>query len=96
MSWIALFGARVIGNAIYRAIFGNAPDAATRAYSALIYFVQSVVESNPRVQAARAALEASGANRDAASRPLYNLELSLDTEYSDTDTRAAGISQTLD
>jgi outer membrane protein, heavy metal efflux system len=63
---------------------------------ALIQFVQTVVETNPRVQAARAALEASGAFRDAASRPLYNPELFLDAENSDTETRAVGLSQTLD
>ncbi len=72
------------------------PVIQTGADPALIRFVQSVVESNPRVQAARAALDASGAFRDAASRPLYNPELSLDAENSDTDTRALGISQTLD
>jgi len=69
---------------------------AMRADPALIQFVQAVVESNPRVLAARAALEASEAYRDAESRPLYNPELSLDAENSDTDTRAVGISQTLD
>ena len=68
----------------------------TRANLELIEFVQSVVDSNPRVQAARSALDASGAYRDAASRPLYNPELSLDAEDSDTETRAIGISQTLD
>ncbi len=68
----------------------------TRADPALIQFIQSVVDTNPRVQAARAALDASGAYRDAASRPLYNPELSLDAENSDTDTRSIGISQTLD
>jgi outer membrane protein, heavy metal efflux system len=68
----------------------------TRANLELIEFVQSVVDSNPRVQAARLALDASGAYRDAASRPLYNPELSLDAEDSDTETRAIGISQTLD
>jgi cobalt-zinc-cadmium efflux system outer membrane protein len=67
-----------------------------RADPTLIQFVQSVVESNPRVQAARAAVEASGAFRDAASRPLYNPELSIDAENTDIETRTLGISQTLD
>jgi cobalt-zinc-cadmium efflux system outer membrane protein len=67
-----------------------------RADPALVQFVQTVVEANPRVQAARAALDASSAFRDAASRPLYNPELSLETESSDIDTRTLGISQTLD
>ena len=68
----------------------------TPADPALARFVQAAVEANPRVQAARTALEASSAYRDAASRPLYNPELSLEAENSDTDTRALGISQTLD
>ena len=75
---------------------GAAEPAAMRADPALIQFVQSVVESNPRVQAARAAVEASGAFRDAASRPLYNPELSIDAENTDVETRTLGISQTLD
>ena len=90
-----LLGALIVIPWTARAAEPAAPGA-MRADPALIQFVQSVVETNPRVQAARAALEASGAFRDAASRPLYNPELSLDAENSDTDTRALGISQTLD
>ncbi len=71
-------------------------SSALRADPALIQFVQDVVEANPRVRAARAALEASGAFRDAASRPLYNPQLSLDAENAETDSRSVGISQTLD
>lgn len=60
-------------------------------------FVQSVAETNPRVQAARAALEASTAYRDAAARPLYNPALSLDAEDTDSEkTRTVGLSQTVD
>jgi cobalt-zinc-cadmium efflux system outer membrane protein len=73
-----------------------AAPGAVRADPALIQFVQTVVDANPRVQAARAALEASSAFRDAASRPLYNPELSFDAENADSETRALGISQTLD
>lgn len=68
----------------------------TRADPTLIQFVVSVVESNPRVQASQAALDASSSLRDAASRPLYNPQLSLDAENGDVNTRAIGISQTLD
>ena len=68
----------------------------TTANNTLAQFVHNVVESNPRVQAAYAALETSGALRDAASRPLYNPELSFDAENAETKTRALGISQTLD
>ncbi len=69
---------------------------AVSADPALIHFVQSVVDANPRVQAARSALEASGAYRDAASRPLYNPELSFEAENAADRTRALGISQTFD
>ncbi len=69
---------------------------AESAGATLSRFVQAVVENNPRVRAARASLEASSALRDAASRPLYNPELSLDAENAETDTRAIGLSQTID
>ena len=60
-------------------------------------FVEAIAETNPRVQAARAALEASEARRDAASRPLYNPALSLDAEETDIEeTRTIGLSQTID
>ncbi len=67
-----------------------------RASVALTHFVQAVVDSNYRVQAARAGLEASSALRDAASRPLYNPELSLDAENAQARIRTLSISQTLD
>ena len=72
------------------------PDFPSRADPALVRFVQSVVETNPRVRAAQLALNASASLRDAASRPLYNPQLSLDVENADVDTRAVGISQRLD
>ena len=67
-----------------------------RASVALTHFVQAVVDSNYRVQAARAGLGASSALRDAASRPLYNPELSLDAENAQARIRTLSISQTLD
>ena len=74
---------------------GDLPGFAP-ADSALARFVQATVEANPRVQAARAALEASSAYRDAASRPLYNPELTIETEDSHNETHVVGISQTID
>lgn len=68
----------------------------SHADASLRQFVHTVINDNPRVQAARAALAASGALRDAASRPLYNPELSLEAENADSETRAIGLSQTLD
>lgn len=83
MSWTTLVAeTTVLGNA--------------RASIVLTRFVQAVVDSNYRVQAARAGLEASSALRDAASRALYNPELSLDAENAQAKTRTLSISQTLD
>lgn len=78
------------------ALADEANAAVVRADPSLIQFVQSVVDTNPRVQAAQAALDASGAYRDAASRPLYNPQLSLDAENGDLESRSIGISQTID
>lgn len=72
-------------------VLGNA-----RASVELTRFVQAVVDSNYRVQAARAGLEASGALRDAAALSLYNPELSLDAENAQARIRTLSISQTLD
>ncbi len=83
MSWTTLVAeTTVLGNA--------------RASVALTRFVQAVVDSNPRVQAARSGLKASDALRDAASRALYNPELSLDAENAQARIRTLSISQTLD
>jgi len=80
------------------AAYAAEPDTFTLAQADpdLTRFVHSVVETNPRVQAAGAALEAGGAYRDAAARPLYNPELSFDAENAEVKTRAIGISQTFD
>ena len=59
-------------------------------------FIWSVVDANPRVQAAQSALAASGALRVAASQPLYNPELSLLAADGDTSRVALGISHTFD
>ena len=83
MSWTTLVAETTVQ--------GNA-----RASVALTRFVQAVVDSNYRVQAARAGLEASSALRDAASRALYNPELSLDAENAQARIRTLSISQTLD
>jgi cobalt-zinc-cadmium efflux system outer membrane protein len=62
----------------------------------LIYFVRTVVETNPRVQAARAAMNTSRALESAAGRPLYNPELEADYENAVDRTWQVGIGQTLD
>ena len=63
---------------------------------ALITFVRTVVETNPRVQAARAAMDASRALESAAGRPLYNPKLEADYENAVDRTWEVGIGQTLD
>jgi len=78
------------------ALADDSPTVAPRANPALQRFVQDLALSNPDVLAAGAALEASGALRDAASRPLYNPELSAEADNSADDARTLGISQTLD
>lgn len=69
---------------------------ASRANPALQRFVQDLALANPDVLAASAALDASGALRAAAARPLYNPELSAEADNSADDARTLGISQTLD
>jgi len=59
-------------------------------------FVRVVVDTNPRVQAARAALDASRARESAAGMPLYNPELEADYENAVDRTWEVGIGQTLD
>jgi cobalt-zinc-cadmium efflux system outer membrane protein len=64
--------------------------------SDLTAFVRAVVDANPQVNAARAALDAGVALEGAAGRPLYNPELELEVEDADSETRTIGISQTID
>jgi cobalt-zinc-cadmium efflux system outer membrane protein len=62
----------------------------------LAKFVREIVDVNPTVNAALAALDASWAYEAASGRPLYNPELELEAEDADSKTRALGLSQTLD
>ena len=63
---------------------------------ALRQFVQAVVHANPRVKAARAALEARRSDRDAASRPLYNPEINADFERTHENRYWVGIGYAID
>ncbi len=62
----------------------------------LAKFVREIVDANPTVNAAQAALDASWAYEAASGRPLYNPELEFEAEDADSKTRALGLSQTLD
>ncbi len=64
--------------------------------STLKDFVSSVVEQHARVRAANASYDASAAIKEAASRPLYNPELSIDVDQSESNVRTIGISQSVD
>lgn len=89
--------ALVLGNMMIIPYTALATDlSARRPDTDLARFVEAVIEANPKVQAARAALDASQALQSAASRPLYNPELFIDLENAETNTRAIGISQTID
>ena len=59
-------------------------------------FVQTVVNANAGVKAARAALEARRSIRDAASRPLYNPEFNADYERTHEIRYWFGIGYTID
>jgi cobalt-zinc-cadmium efflux system outer membrane protein len=98
--WIAIVLATLIitGPAHAQQARAGVESDSTRpqSQSDLTAFVRAVVDANPQVNAARAALDAGVALEGAAGRPLYNPELELEIEDADSETRAIGISQTLD
>ncbi len=98
--WVAVFLATLTITSPARAQLAPAevePESAQPARQVeLSEFVRAIVDANPRVNAARAALDASVAMESAAGRPLYNPQLEFEAEDADTETRALGISQTLD
>ena len=71
-------------------------SAETRMAPALPAFVRTVLEDNPRLQAARAAVDAAQAGTRAAGQPLYNPELELDAETAESDTASLGVRQAID
>ena len=67
-----------------------------RADPGIVRFVQLVVDTNPQMQAAREKINAQASRSDAAARPLYNPEISIDAENADIKTRSIGLSQSFD
>ncbi len=59
-------------------------------------FARRVVEENPRVRAAAAALEQARNEALAAGRPLYNPELEVDYEDASSTAGSVGINQAID
>lgn len=59
-------------------------------------FINQVLECNPAIQAAQSNVLASKARQGAASRPLYNPELTAEYQNAIENTRSIGINQTID
>lgn len=59
-------------------------------------FVRTVLQDNPRLQAARAAVDAAQAGTRAAGQPLYNPELEIGAEQAESDTISIGVRQAID
>jgi cobalt-zinc-cadmium efflux system outer membrane protein len=71
-------------------------DSSTVTDPALSGWINEVLSQNPGLQAAQAAVEAAGGRLRAADQTLFNPELEIEYENSDTDTTAGGLSQTID
>ncbi len=59
-------------------------------------FIQQVWEQHPRIKSAQSALDAAKANKQAASKPIYNPEMDVELERTDVNTMSVGISQSID
>jgi cobalt-zinc-cadmium efflux system outer membrane protein len=88
---LSLHAAAVSYNTTYKAA-----SSSISARPALAAFVREVLDSNPGVQAAEAAVNTAQALTRAASRPLYNPELEVQAERAIENTGALGLSQTID
>ena len=71
-------------------------DSLTLADSALSDWINEVLSQNPEMQAAQAAVDAAGGRLRAADQPLFNPELELEYENTDTTTAAGGLNQAID
>ena len=76
--------------------FSTEQPIATTNLDRLIVIVDQAMMSNPEIQAAEAAVEATQAQLAGAKLPINNPELGLEAERTDVETYALGISQTLD
>ncbi len=72
------------------------PPVTTLAPAELRSAIRQVWNLSPQIQAARSSVQATQARVRAASQPLYNPEISIESENADVDRRAASLSLTLD
>jgi len=70
--------------------------SATDQQPALTTLVRTVLDDNPRVLAARSALDAAQARETAANQPLYNPDLDIELEDAGDVTKTLGLSQSID
>jgi len=64
--------------------------------NALRLLIQSGLDRHPRMQAARAAMQASMKQLKAAQQAIYNPELEIESERTDVNTNIVQLSQTID
>lgn len=74
----------------------QAEELTNRAAPELVTYVKGILQSHPRVLAARSDVDAAAARTRGATRPLYNPEIEAEYEDAEERTRAIGISQTID
>jgi len=71
-------------------------ESPTVADPALTIWLNEALLQNPEMQAAEAAVDAASGRYRAADRPLFNPELELEYENSDSTTTAGGLNQAVD
>lgn len=104
MRLLPIFGAALAGCLLVTVVqaadttdSGTLPASAeTRMAPALPAFVRTVLEDNPKLQAARSAVDAAQARTRGAAKPLYNPKLEFDAETAESDTASLGVTQAID
>ncbi len=91
-----LFPVSVFGASDIAQQFENTQTRFSSDTSRLTALVNELLNNNPALQAKEARVDASYAQYQADSRPLYNPELDIDYENTDVDTSSIGISQAID
>lgn len=79
------------------AVPSGQPSSSTGSAAGLGPFINRILDENPQIQAARAAVDAARARMQGAGRPLYNPELGLEGEKTESDDNYwIGLNQTID